>query len=55
MKGKFKFRGWSILALINTYLAWRYNKFIVLSIDIKTNEIISIALKDADEWDKLNA
>ena len=55
MKGKFVWRGWSILGLINTYLGWKYNKLITLFVDIETGEIVSMSLKSADEWDKLNA
>lgn len=52
MRGKFKFRGWSILGLINTYLGWRYNKLIVISLDLETENMVNMFLIDADEYDR---
>ena len=52
MKGKFKFRGWSLLGLINTYLGWKYNKLVVISIDNETEAVVNIFLINADEYDK---
>ena len=47
----FKFRGWSILGLINSYLGWKYNKLICLTIELETGKVIKASLVDADEYD----
>ncbi len=52
MKRRFVWRGWSILGFMNTYLGWKYNILLVISIEIKTNKVFKAFVIDANEFDR---